>query len=342
MTPGGAVQNPYAKKKRPLQSSAVGGQASTAANSGGGQASSSSASSSVLPSNFNIRPATFSQAFGDDTIGDSDFAAAAGEAAAAAPFHNDPRQFHAHLQPHVLAVSPRQKGNGLLQHIKNVPIQYSTMVPDYIMSSTSCALFLSLKYHQLYPQYIHKRLGELGKDFRLRVLLVLVDVEDNANSLLFLNKLGVTHRLTVILSWSEAEAARYLETYKAFEGKDASSIQKRESTNITDQVADFITACKPFNKTDAATLWEQFGTLRGVARASPDELALCPGLGQVKVHRLHAALHKPFSKRAMKERKRKQELLEEQKQRLEEQKRAQEALAEQEEPEDDEEEEFKG
>jgi DNA excision repair protein ERCC-1 len=186
------------------------------------------------------------------------------------------------------------------------------------MSTTSCALFLSLKYHQLYPHYIHRRLDELGKkDFRLRVLLVLVDIDDCANALLFLNKFGVTHRLTLIVTWSEAEAARYLETYKALEGKDASSIQKRESTNMVDQLTDFIAACKPLNKTDAATLWQQFGTLKGVATASPDELALCPGLGNVKVRRFYAAIHQPFSKRAMRERKRKQELLEQQQRRLE-------------------------
>jgi DNA excision repair protein ERCC-1 len=149
--------------------------------------------------------------------------------------------------------------------------------------------------------------------------LVLVDVDDCANALLVLNKFGVTHRLTLILSWSEAEAARYLETYKALEGKDASSIQKRQSTHVADQVTDFITSCKPFNKTDAANLWQQFGTLKGVVMASPDELALCSGLGNVKVRRLHAALHQPFSRKAMKERKRKQELLEQQIQRLEQQ-----------------------
>ncbi|KAG7368659.1 DNA repair protein rad10 [Nitzschia inconspicua] len=341
MAPGPAY-NPYASKKRPLPDAPGEGGMSAGATI--------STSSSLLPSNFQIQPATFSQAFGDDSVIENpNFGTGAVTSATntnntdSAP-NNDPRQFHAHLQPHVLAVSPRQKGNGLLQYIKNVPIQYSTMVPDYIMSTTSCALFLSLKYHQLYPQYVHRRLSELGKDFRLRVLLVLVDVEDCANALLFLNKLGVTHRLTVILSWSEAEAARYLETYKAFDGKDASSIQKRESTNVTDQVADFITACKPFNKTDAGTVWQQFGTLAGVAQASPDELALCPGLGTVKVHRLHAALHKPFSKRAMKERKRKQQLLEETKQRLEDQKLAQQesAAVELQENEDQEEEEFDG
>lgn len=35
---------------------------------------------------------------------------------------------------------------------------------------------LSLRYHNLHPDYIHQRLQSLGKNFALRVLLVQVDV----------------------------------------------------------------------------------------------------------------------------------------------------------------------
>lgn len=208
------------------------------------------------------------------------------------------KDHHAMLQPHLLYVSTKQKGNGVLKFIRNVPFAYSKMVPDYIMSAMSCALFLSLKYHQLYPHYIHRRLAELKTDFRVRVLLVLVDVEDNANAILFLNKLSVTHNMTLVLVWTEQEAARYLETYKALNGKDASSIQKRDANNYLDQVADFLTAAKPVNKTDSSNLLTHFSSLQAIMVASKDELALCSGLGQVKVQKLHDALHKPFSTHA--------------------------------------------
>jgi len=221
---------------------------------------------------------------------------------------DDIRIHHTMLQPHVLYVSTRQKGNAILELIRNVPIAYSPMVPDYILGPTSCALFLSIKYHKLYPNYIHKRIAELGKDFRLRVLLVLVDVDDNANTLLQLNNIGVTNQLSVILCWSELEAARYLETYKARDGKDASCIQKKESSNPLDRVTDFLTGGKAsVNKTDAVTLWNQFSTISGIARASADELALVEGMGPVKVKRLYEALHKPFSKLRTKNRKKQQQ-----------------------------------
>ena len=209
------------------------------------------------------------------------------------------RQVHEFLPATHLLVSTKQRGNGLLQYIRNVPWQESRMVPDYIMGTTRCALFLSCKYHALHPQYIYRRLAELKSDFTLRILLVLVD-EANADTTLFhLNKLAVLHNMTLILAWSEEEAARYLETYQAFVGKDASLIQKKkaEARHFGDQVADVLSKAST-NKTDAAQLLSQFGTVKALAAASADELALVSGMGQVKVKRLHDAWHKPFSSRA--------------------------------------------
>lgn len=42
------------------------------------------------------------------------------------------------------------------------------------MGGDCCAMFLSLRYHNLNPDYIHGRLKELGKQYQLRVLLVQV------------------------------------------------------------------------------------------------------------------------------------------------------------------------
>ncbi|KAL3940194.1 MAG: hypothetical protein SGBAC_005221 [Bacillariaceae sp.] len=208
------------------------------------------------------------------------------------------KDHHQLLQPHMLYVSTKQRGNGVLKHIRNVPFAFSKMVPDYIMSPTSCALFLSIKYHQLYPNYIHRRLGDLKSDFKVRILIVLVDVEDNSKIILQLNALSVRSSMTTILAWTEKEAARYLESYKALNGKDASIIQRKEANNYMDQVAEFLTATKPVNKTDSANLLCHFSNVQAIIAASKDELALCPGLGNVKVQRLHDALHKPFSTHA--------------------------------------------
>lgn len=284
--------------------------------------------------------ATFSQAFGDvedsehyrkevaaigGTGGTSrhdkaraeqrafDAAAASAAASGSSPSNGIPgnisaRDQHIALQPHVLHVSTKQRGNTVLNYIRNVPFSYSTMVPDYIFSPNRCALFLSCKYHNLHPKYIHRRISELRTDFDLRVLLCLVDIEDNASTLLALNKLCVINNMTLILAWSNEEAARYLETFKAYESKDASSIQRREQTNFPDQVTDVLCAVRSVNKTDSAQLMSQFGTLRGLMAAPMDELSLCPGIGEKKVRRLYEAFHKPFSSvQARKRRKEKEE-----------------------------------
>ena len=195
----------------------------------------------------------------------------------------DPRENHALLQPHMLYVSTRQRGNGILKYIRNVPFSFSKIVPDYIISSNRCALFLSCKYHVLHPTYIQRRLDELKTDFDSRILLCLVDLEDNTTSLFYLNKFTVVNKMSLVLAWSEQEAARYLETFKVFEGKDASSIQKRGEQNFTDQMANLLSSVRSVNKTDSAHLLSQFGSLKALVSAPMDELSLCPGIGEKKV-----------------------------------------------------------
>ena len=75
--------------------------------------------------------------------------------------------------------------------------------------------------------YVKRRIGELGRAFTLRVLLVLVDTDDNIRSLLELNSFCFLNDFTLILAWSREEAARYIETLKAYEKKSPESIQEK-------------------------------------------------------------------------------------------------------------------
>ena len=59
-----------------------------------------------------------------------------------------------------LIVNPRQKGNPILKLIRNVSWAYGETPADYLLSDSACALFLSLRYHQLHPNYLARRLGE--------------------------------------------------------------------------------------------------------------------------------------------------------------------------------------
>lgn len=76
-----------------------------------------------------------------------------------------------------ILVNAKQRGNPILKSITNVPWEYDTIVPDYIVGKTACVLYLSLKYHNLNPDYITGRLKQLGKMFEFRVLLVQVDTK---------------------------------------------------------------------------------------------------------------------------------------------------------------------
>lgn len=77
---------------------------------------------------------------------------------------------------HSLLVNPKQRGNPVLKSVSRVVWEFEDIVPDYQMGAQVCALFLSLRYHNLNPDYIHERLKLLKQTYRLRILLVQVNI----------------------------------------------------------------------------------------------------------------------------------------------------------------------
>ncbi|GAU94945.1 hypothetical protein RvY_06642 [Ramazzottius varieornatus] len=195
-----------------------------------------------------------------------------------------------------IIVSQRQKGNPILQSIRNVPWEYGDVVADYVMGASTCALFLSLKYHNLNPEYIHERLKALGKSFDLRILLVLIDVKDPHHPLKELSKMAILVEVTLIPAWSSEEAGKYLELYKIYENKPADMIQSHVEGDYMSKLTEALTTVKSVNKTDVKTLSSNFKSVHGITQASEEELALLPGFGVQKAKRLHDILHQPFVK----------------------------------------------
>jgi DNA excision repair protein ERCC-1 len=206
-----------------------------------------------------------------------------------------------------ILVHPCQKGNPILAFIRNVPYVWmqgggdtvgmaSTQVPvDYLVGTTTGVLFLSLRYHRLHPTYIDERLRGLGRLYRLRVVLVHVDVADPVVALKELCSLCIVSHMTLILAWSPEEAARYLETLKAYEHKGPEGI--RERVNVEDYMAkltDSLTSVRSVNKTDVVTLVSQLGSVENIAKASVEDILQCPGLGEQKAKRLFNAFNEPF------------------------------------------------
>ena len=191
-------------------------------------------------------------------------------------------------------VNQRQKGNPVLKFFRNVPWEYGDIIPDYVMGQRICALFLSIRYHNFNPEYIHERLKQLGNRYEVRILLVQVDVRDPHKTLKELTKIAILAGCTLMLAWSPEEAARYIEMYKIYENKPPDALQGQASTDYLSKLTDCLTSVKSVNRTDTVTLLSTFESLENIITASQDDIALCPGFGPQKAKRLHEAFHLPF------------------------------------------------
>ncbi|KAK0641124.1 restriction endonuclease type II-like protein [Cercophora newfieldiana] len=193
-----------------------------------------------------------------------------------------------------ILVSPRQKGNPVLTCLKSVPWEYSDIPADYGLGLTTCALFLSLKYHRLHPEYIYTRIRNLQGKFNLRILLTMVDIPNHEDSLRELSKTSLVNNVTVILCWSAAEAARYLELYKSYEHAGFSAIQGHQATGYAEKLVEFVTVPRSVNKADAVALVSTFGSLRHAVNADPEQVAMVGGWGERKVKAWCKVVEEPF------------------------------------------------
>jgi len=196
-----------------------------------------------------------------------------------------------------ILVSNRQHGNPVLKEIKSQGWEYADIPADYVLGATTCALYLSLKYHRLHPHYIYNRIRDLAGKYNLRILLTMVDVSNHEEHLKELSKTSLINNVTLILCWSAAEAGRYLELYKTYEHAPATMIKAPASTAHGDKLVEFITTPRSINKTDAMSLVSNFGSVRTAVNARPEELLMIAGWGQTKVRQWHAAVTEPFRNR---------------------------------------------
>lgn len=196
-----------------------------------------------------------------------------------------------------ILVSPRQKGNPILALLRQFVWEFSDIPADYVLGQTTCALFLSLKYHLLHPEYIYNRIKSLAGKYLLRVLLVMVDIGTHEDSLKELSKTSLVNNVTLILCWSAAEAARYVELYKSYEHANANAIKGVESKTYGEKMVDFMTVPRSINKTDAVSMVSAFGSIRAAVNAKPEEISIVSGWGEKKVRRWCSVVDEPFRAR---------------------------------------------
>lgn len=208
------------------------------------------------------------------------------------------RQAIAHARSKVvLLVNKNQLANPMIRFVRHVSKESRAGLPaDFVCGPTTCVLYLSLQYHKLHPSYIYKRISDLGKQFRLRILLVLVDVADHRGALHELSRLALLQQMTLLCAGSEREAARYLETLRSYDSKGTESIQERVNDDYPSKLNAALSSIRGINRTDVSTLAFTFGSVHQLALAAQEDLRKCPGLGERKVHRLYSAFHQPFRK----------------------------------------------
>jgi DNA excision repair protein ERCC-1 len=222
-------------------------------------------------------------------------------------------------QSNSLQVNPNQKGNPVLKYIRNVHWQFingregDAMMPDYVLGNSTSAVFLSLRYHLLKPEYIHTRMrnvrtwGKTLGTIKSRILIVQVDTEDTQTALAQVTKAAIHNDFTLFCGFSAAECARYLETLKSYENKPAESIQKDLGSDYGSRATSVLTVIRGVNKTDAKTLLSSPSlvpdgsrdesstiSLADVFRSSLENLQKCPGIGPTKAKRFYEACHSPF------------------------------------------------
>lgn len=81
-----------------------------------------------------------------------------------------------------------------------------------------------------------------------------------------------------------------------FEFSPAFPFSKQVNDDYLAKLQDCLGVVRSVNKSDVLTLASNFGSLKAICGASADELALCPGIGDKKVARIHEALHEPLSR----------------------------------------------
>ncbi|EGC32370.1 hypothetical protein DICPUDRAFT_20909, partial [Dictyostelium purpureum] len=201
----------------------------------------------------------------------------------------------------MIFVNEFQRGNPLIRNFSNnIVVEYQkNQIPDYVITSNSCVFFLSLKVYRLKPNYVEDRIKGTPQSFELRVLLVLVDVDDCVALLEELNISAIKSNLTLIVCWSFLEAGKYIESYKSFSSsaKSVDFIKTRPQPvelggkTKKEQV---LTSIKSVNKTDANTLINNFKNMKAVFTCSKETLLKCPGFGPVKAQNFYNTIHQPF------------------------------------------------
>lgn len=196
-----------------------------------------------------------------------------------------------------VSVNQNQEHNPVLKLIRNVPWEYSLdELVDYRLGKSSGLLFLSVKYHRLHPNYIYERLRAVPKTkFRLQVVLLQLDDPHNwarsDRTIREITRAGLLLNWTILLAWSEEEAARWIESLHSLQRRSAALIREKSVSWNGEAILGEISG---INKTDGNSLMAMGKNLKGVAMLTSKEISSIRGFGRKKTESFMNALDAPF------------------------------------------------
>jgi DNA excision repair protein ERCC-1 len=115
-----------------------------------------------------------------------------------------------------IVCSKTQSANPLMKFITQKVTIQDTGPFDFITNSKQTFYFISIKYHQLNPDYL---LGRLGKQLSTHLLCLVDEPDKFQTDLRLINTLATSNNITLFLAFSFREAAQYIETFSNSENK---------------------------------------------------------------------------------------------------------------------------
>ncbi|KAI8895641.1 restriction endonuclease type II-like protein [Globomyces pollinis-pini] len=194
-----------------------------------------------------------------------------------------------------IIVNTNQKGNPLLEHIKNIRYEFKEIKPDYQVGTSTGILFLSLKYHKLHPEYIYTRFRTVKPQISHLILLVLIDTQNVQQTIRELTNSCIRNKITLFLCWNQEDAARYIETFKRFENKPPDLLKDKIDDDPFSKLTAMLTGIRSVNKTDVVTLSSHFDSFYDIIHATDAQLKVLPGFGDSKVENLKQAFETNWS-----------------------------------------------
>lgn len=194
----------------------------------------------------------------------------------------------------------------MIEHLKSVRHIFTDSISPahYVLAENCCALYLNLDYHVAKPDWIYEKINELRNKYQLSLLIVMVNHVDYESLLKEITILAIRTNFTLLLAWSPEEAAKHIENYRLnaekspniIMGRTLEEVSKKSITSLQQCLVDALTSVSRISRSDATSLISSntFDKFEDLAKASVDELALCPGISSVKAKKFYSLFNRPF------------------------------------------------